>query len=296
MEWKGVMPAITTKFNEDLSVDFGFVAKHASWLVDNGCTGIVALGSLGEGACLDHDEKLRILETLLESVGGRVPVVATVSGLGTHQLIRLAKDAERIGCRGLMVLPAYAYKGSWREIKVHFSEVFGATGLSCMLYNNPIAYVVDVLPDQLAELADANANLHAVKESSADIRRVTAIRNMLGDRLAVFVGVDDLILEGVHAGACGWIAGLVNAFPNESVRLFNLCIAGEWEEAKRLYKWFLPLLRMDTVPEFIHLIKLVQQETGMGSELVRPPRQTLEGPIRQQALATLKEALAVAAG
>lgn len=292
MEWKGVMPAITTKFNSDLSVDYGFIAGHAKWLLDNGCTGIVALGSLGEGSCLDHDEKLSILETIVDAVGAKVPVVGTISGLATHQAVRLAQDAERIGCKGLMVLPAYAYRGNWSEIRNHFSTVFKSSRLSCMLYNNPIAYMVDVLPEQLAELAEDHSNLHAVKESSADIRRVTAIRNLVGNRLEVFIGVDDLIVEGIHMGASGWIAGLVNAFPKESVELFNLCQAGEWTKAERLYKWFLPLLRLDTVPEFIHMIKLVQQEVGMGSELVRPPRLPLTGATREHTLATVRRALA----
>ncbi len=291
MEWRGVIPAITTKFNDDLTIDHAFLAKHATWQVENGCTGIMALGSLGEGATLSYDEKLSILKTCVEAVGHRVPIVAGISALSTAESAQLARDAEAVGCGGLMVLPAYVYKGDWRETRAHFDAVFQATPLSCMLYNNPVAYVVDVLPEQLAELVERNANLHSVKESSTDVRRVTAIRHLIGDRIAIFVGVDDVILEGIRAGAVGWIAGLVNAFPKESVELFNLCMAGRYEEADPLYKWFLPLLRLDVVPKFVQLIKLAQQEVGMGSERVRPPRLELVGAEREAALATIRSAL-----
>lgn len=292
MEWVGVIPAITTQFNEDLSVDHDSIAKHVNWLVDNGCVGIMALGSLGEGATLLHSEKVAILETCVKVVGARVPVVAGISALSTAESIQLAKDAEKVGCSGLMVLPAYVYKGDWRETRAHFDAVFQATELSCMLYNNPIAYAVDVLPEQLAELAERNPNLHSVKESSADVRRVTAIRNLMGDRMAIFVGVDDLIVEAIQAGAVGWIAGLVNAFPKESVDLFNLCLEERFEEASALYKWFLPLLKLDVVPKFVQLIKLTQQEVGMGHERVRQPRMTLVGLEREQTLETIRRGLA----
>ncbi len=277
MNWTGVIPAITTTFNADMSVDYDFLAEHANWLIDSGCDGILALGSLGEGATLDGDEKTRILERLVESVGGRSPVVAGISALATHQAVALAKDAEKIGCAGLMVLPAYVYKGDWLETRAHFEAVFRATNLSCMLYNNPIAYSVDVLPEQVLELAQRNPTMHAVKESSSDVRRVTAIKNLLGDKIAIFMGVDDAIVEGVEAGAVGWIAGLVNAFPRESVELFNLATSGRHEEAAELYRWFLPLLRLDVVPKFVQLIKLAQEEVGMGSARVRPPRLELSG-------------------
>jgi 4-hydroxy-tetrahydrodipicolinate synthase len=283
---------MTTPFREDLTVDHDFLAHHASWMVDAGCRGIMALGSLGEGATLSHAEKIDILKVCVEAVGGRVPVVAGISALSTAEAELLAIEAERAGCRGLMVLPAYVYKGDWRETRTHFEGVFRATGLSCMLYNNPIAYGVDVLPEQVVELAERNANLHSIKESSADIRRVTEIRRLLADRLAIFVGVDDLIVEGIAAGATGWIAGLVNAFPKESVDLFNLALNGKHEEARKLYEWFLPLLRLDVVPQFVHLIKLAQQEVGMGSERVRPPRLELVGEAREAAVRTIREGIA----
>lgn len=291
-DWKGVIPAITTPFNADLSIDHGFLAKHASWMMDAGCVGMVAPGSLGEGGTLSHEEKIALWKTLVSAIGSRGPVIAAISSLSTADAVRQARDAQAAGCRGLMVLPPYVYRGDWREMKAHFAAVIAATPLSCMLYNNPIAYGTDVTPPQVAELAREHANLHAVKESSADVRRVTAIKSILGDRLALLVGVDDLIVEGVAAGATGWIAGLVNAFPHESVRIYDLAMKGEWAKAAELYAWFLPLLRMDVVPEFVHLIKLVQQEVGMGSERVRPPRLTLVGAKREEAIVAIKTAMA----
>jgi len=282
MQWQGVVPAITTPFRENLTVDHAFLAKHACWMTDAGCSGIVALGSLGEGATLHFDEKVQVLETCVEAVGKRVPVVAAVSALSTAEAVQLALAAEQLGCSGLMVLPPYVYSTDWREMKAHVAAVIRATRLSCMLYNNPIAYRTDFLPEQIAELASEHENLHAVKESSTDIRRVTAIRSLLGRRLALFVGVDDLIVEGIAAGAVGWIAGLVNALPSESVALFH---------GADLYDWFLPLLRLDTVPKFVQLIKLVQQEVGMGSERVRPPRLIMEGAEREAALRVIRSAL-----
>ena len=277
MQWRGVLPAITTPFKEDLSIDCEFLARHCNWLVDNGCGGVVALGSLGEGATLTIAEKQQVLETCVEAVGDRASVVAGISSLSTAEAVSVAKTAESAGCHGLMVLPPYVYLGDWREIKAHVSAIFAATGLSSMLYNNPIAYKVDFLPEHVHELLEEHPNLHAIKESSADVRRVTALRALAGDRLKIFCGVDDVIVEAVAAGAVGWIAGLVNAFPKESVELFALASSGQAQKAFDLYQWFLPLLRMDTVPKFVQLIKLAQEEVGMGSQRVRPPRLVLTG-------------------
>ncbi len=217
MNWKGVMPAITTCFNEDLHVDHAFVGAHCRWLLDNGCTGIVALGSLGEGATLSFDEKLDVLRTCVGAVSGRGPVVASISALTTSEAVALAKAAADIGCDGLMVLPPYVYQGDWREMKTHVAAVFPATPLSCMLYNNPIAYGTDFVPEQIRELAEEYANFEAVKESSTDARRVSAIRALVDRRLEISVGVDDAVLEAIGVGATGWIAGLANALPRESV-------------------------------------------------------------------------------
>ena len=291
MNWYGVMPAMTTPFTADMKVDHAFLARHAAWLLGNGCTGLVMLGSLGEGATLEHAEKLEILRTAV-SVAGDKPVVAAISALSTDAAVKLAKDAEAAGCSGLMVLPPYVYSSDWREMKAHIAAILQATKLSCMLYNNPIAYKTDFLPEQIAELAAEHANLAAVKESSADVRRISAIRALLGDRLAIFVGVDDALVEGATAGATGWIAGLVNAYPAESVKLFNLAIAGKTAEAFDLYKWFLPLLRMDTVPKFVQLIKWVQEQAGVGSARVRAPRLEIAGAELEEATAIFAAALA----
>jgi dihydrodipicolinate synthase/N-acetylneuraminate lyase len=291
MNWTGVMPAITTCFDENLDVDHEFMAKHCRWLLDNGCTGIVPLGSLGEGATLSFDEKLQVLRTCVKAASGRAPVVASISALSTSEATTLAKTAANAGCDALMVLPPYVYQGDWREMKTHVTAVFRATPLACMLYNNPVAYGTDFLPEQIQELAAENQNFESVKESSTDARRVAAIRALLSDRLEVFVGVDDAIMEGVGVGATGWIAGLANALPRESVDLFNYAMECERDKAFDIYRWFLPLLRMDTVPEFVQLIKLVQAEAGMGNPRVRPPRLQLAGEKLQQAQKTIREAL-----
>jgi 4-hydroxy-tetrahydrodipicolinate synthase len=282
---------MTTAFDTNLDVDHAFLAQHAAWLLGNGCTGLVMLGSLGEGATLEPSEKISILKTAVRVAAGKAPVVAAISSLSTHGAIRIAKDAEQAGCSALMVLPPYVYSSDWREMKRHVSAVMAATPLSSMLYNNPVAYKTDFLPSEITQLAAEHANFHAVKESSADVRRVTGIREVLGDRLQVFTGVDDVLVEGVAAGAKGWIAGPVNAYPAESVALFNLAKAGKRQEAFELYRWFLPLLRMDTVPKFVQLIKWVQEQVGVGSARVRPPRLEIVGQELEAARAICEKAL-----
>ncbi len=292
MNWRGVLPAITTPLHEDLSVDHESLGEHCRWMVQSGCRGIVALGSLGEGATLSAEEKVEVLRTCVKAVNGTAPVVAAISSLRTDHAAELARQAQSVGCSGTMVLPPYVYRGDWREMKAHVSAILKAATLPAMLYNNPIAYGTDFLPGQIAELAAEHKNLEAVKESSADARRVSGIRALMGDRLEICVGVDDEILEGIGVGATGWVAGLVNAFPAESVALFEAGVRGDRKRAEELYRWFLPLLRMDTVPKFVQLIKLVQQEVGRGSERVRPPRLQVAGAEREQALGILKVALA----
>ena len=277
MQWKGVMPAMTTAFDAQLNVDHAFVARHARWLQVNGCTGIVCLGSLGEAATLTFDEKISVVQTVVGAVSPQTPVVAAISALSTAEAVALAQSVQRAGAQGLMILPPYVYQGDWREMKAHVAAILSATGLPAMLYNNPVAYGTDFSPEQIDELAREFPNLAAVKESSTDVRRVTAIRALTGDRLAIFVGVDDAIVEGIEAGAVGWIAGLVNALPRESVDLFNLATEGRKQDAFALYRWFLPLLRMDTVPKFVQLIKQMQEEANVGSARVRPPRLQVEG-------------------
>ncbi len=290
--FQGVWPAITTPFNPDLTVDHGFFAEHCRWLVDHGCSGIVALGSLGEAATLSSTEKRQVLETAVSALGNRAPVAAGISALGTREAVELAKAAADAGCRGLMVLPPYVYSTDWREMRAHVAAILAATDLPCMLYNNPVAYRTDFVPEQIAQLAGEFSNLRAVKESSTDVRRVTAIRAILGDRLDILVGVDDAIVEGAAAGAKGWVAGLVNAFPAESVALHRFAVQGRAREAAELYRWFLPLLRLDTVPKFVQLIKLGQEKVDRGRALVRPPRLGLEGEELRQALHVIDRALA----
>jgi dihydrodipicolinate synthase/N-acetylneuraminate lyase len=291
-DWRGVFAAITTPLRADFTVDHDALARHVSWLIESGCRGIVPNGSLGESATLAFSEKVEILRTCCRAAAGRAPVVAGIAGLATGECVQLVREAERAGCDGIMALPAYVYVSDWRETRAHYSAVIGATGLSCMLYNNPIAYRTDVTAAQVTELAERHDNLHAMKESSGDVRRITAVREVLGDRIAVFAGLDDMILEAVPAGASGWIAGLVNALPEESVRVFELAVAGRWAEATALYHWFLPLLRMDTVPKFVQLIKLVQSEVNRGTTVVRPPRLQLEGDELRDALGVIRQQLA----
>jgi len=290
--WRGVIPAITTPFTADGAVDHAFLAKHANQLVDAGCTGIVPLGSLGEGATLSFDEKLAIVRTLVEALGDRAPVIPGIAALSTAEAVRLAQESERLGARGLMALPPYVYSTDWREMGAHMRAILGATGLPVLLYNNPVAYKTDFIPEQIAELAAEFPLLQAVKESSCDIRRFAAIRALLGDRLELLVGMDDAIVEGVAMGAVGWIAGVVNAFPQESVRLHELAREGGADAAMELYAWLLPLLRMDTVPKFVQLIKLMQERVDMGSERVRAPRLVVEGAERDAALQVIDQAIA----
>ena len=291
MNWTGVIPAITTCFDSNDRIDHAFVAQHCKWLIENGCTAIVPLGSLGEGSTLDYDEKLAIIETCVRAVGPSAPVAAAISSLRTSEAVQFAKDAARRGCEGLMILPPYVYRGDSREMKAHISAVLRATDLPGMLYNNPISYGTDFLPEDIAELAAEHPNLQSVKESSTDVRRVTAIRALLGERLDILVGVDDAIVEGIAAGAVGWIAGLVNAFPAESVALFRHASNGEMKQTSAIYNWFLPLLRMDTVPKFVQLIKLAQQEAGHGNARVRAPRLELEGAELKEAQTIIRHAL-----
>jgi dihydrodipicolinate synthase/N-acetylneuraminate lyase len=290
-DWAGIFPAITTPFQVDLSVDYQAFVAQAQWMVKSGCRGIVALGSLGEAPTLTREEKVEIVKNLRQSLDAKAPVIAGVAALSTAEAVSLAKAAEGAGADGLMVLPPQVYRSDWRETKAHLSAIFDATPLSCMLYNNPVAYGTDITPEQMVELRSHHQNFHAVKESSGDLRRITSIRYLAGSSLAIFVGMDDVVVESVAAGAIGWIAGLVNAFPEESVRLFQLAQSAPSKELDSLYAWFLPLLRLDTVPKFVQLIKLIQQECGGPSERVRPPRLELTGTERNEVIALTRESL-----
>src|ERR1700722_12755364 len=294
MNWKGVIPAVTTPFDSNGEINQNWMKKHLRWLIAAGSNGVVPLGSLGEGATLTFAEKRAVLSLSCEAVGTEGFVVAGVSALSTRDAVKLAQEAEKIGCHGLMVLPPYAYSSDWFEMKSHVRAVIESTALPCLLYNTPIAYKTDFLPAQIAELAHECPGQEAVKESSSDVRRIAALKELLEDRLSLLVGVDDLIVEGTDTGAVGWIAGLANAFPKESVELFRLASTQAAEETWQLYRWFLPLLRLDTIVKFVQAIKLVQEEVGAGFALTRPPRLALTEAERSQVQRILKKAVSEA--
>jgi 4-hydroxy-tetrahydrodipicolinate synthase len=291
IHYKGVLPAITTPFAGDGAVDTEVLAALCQRLIGAGCIGIVATGSLGESATLTFDEKVAIYEACVSAVP-EVPVIAGIAALSTAEAVALAEAARSAGCQGLMVLPPYVYSTDWREMKAHVGTVIGATQLSCLLYNNPVAYKTDFLPEHVLELAREFPNLEAIKESSGDVRRVTQLRHTLGTRLTLLVGLDDCIAEGIRAGAEGWIAGLVNAFPEESVALYDAAIARDDARADALYEWFLPLLRLDTVPKFVQHIKWVQSQVGNFPAAVRAPRRPLAGADLERTMAVLESARA----
>jgi len=291
VNWQGVIPAITTPFNPDLSIDHEFFAEHAHWMVEAGCVGIVPFGSLGEAATVSTAEKLGAIERLVAALGGVAPIIPAVASLSTRDAVQFTRDAEAAGASGFMVLPPYVYSSDWREMKAHVAAILKSAALPAMLYNNPLAYVTDFTPPQVAELAGEFPHLNAVKESSADVRRVAWLRSMLGDDFNILVGVDDVIVEAVLSGAGGWIAGLVNAFPAESVRLFDLARAGRTDEAFELYHWFLPLLRLDIGTKFVQKIKLTQELVGRGNARVRGPRMELAGEELKETVATIEAGL-----
>lgn len=288
--WTGVYPAVTTTLNDDESVDLDGTARHVDFLIESGVHGVIMVGSVGENMSLDAGEKRAVLERTVESVQGRVPVLSGVAESSTAAACRFAADAAAIGVDGLMVLPAMVYKTDEGETIRHFRKVASTTELPIMCYNNPASYGVDVTPETFAALADV-ANLTAIKESSENTRRFVDIANLCGDRYALFCGVDDLILESVVLGAKGWVAGLVNAFPQETLRLWELAINGRWDEARALYAWFAPLLHLDVAGKLVQHIKLAQSIVGVGPETVRAPRVKLEGDERARVTAIIRAAL-----
>jgi dihydrodipicolinate synthase/N-acetylneuraminate lyase len=288
--WKGVFPAVTTQFDAEGNLNLEATARHLEALIDSGVSGLVMLGSLGENTTLDPEEKRRVMKTALEVSHGRVPVLSGVAESSTAMACRYARDMETLGAHGLMVLPAMVYKSDSRETIAHFRAVARSSGLSILCYNNPIAYGVDITPEMFAELADEQT-LVAIKESSGNVRRITDLFNTVGDRYAIFCGVDDLIMESVLLGAQGWVAGLGLAFPKENQYLWDLLIAGRWDEARTLYRWFTPLLHLDVAVKVVQYIKLVIQECGFGAEYVRPPRLVLAGKEREDVLGIIRKGL-----
>lgn len=291
MHWQGVFPAVTTQFKADQSLDLAATARHIEVLIASGVDGLIMCGSLGENQTLTADEKRRVVETAVRAAEGRVPVLSGVAEMSTAAACDYARDCERLGADGLMVMPAMVYRADDREALNHFRRVAAATALPWMLYNNPIGYQVDITPPLLAELADLDT-LVAVKESSGNTRRITEIRLTLGDRFALFVGVDDLVLEAAVLGIDGWVAGAGIAVPRENQYFWKLTREGRWDEAREIYRWFSPLLKLDTHLKFVQYIKLAAQEAGLGAEWVREPRMPLVGEERERVLAIIRRGLA----
>ena len=290
VRWQGVFPAVTTQLRRDQSLDLEATARHIEVLLESGVSGLVMLGSLGENQQLLPDEKREVMAATLEAVRGRVPVLSGVIENSTSGAIAYARDMQKMRADGLMLLPAMVYKADARETVAHYRTVAAATSLPIICYNNPLAYTVDITPEMFAELADVK-NFVAIKESSGDVRRVTDLRNLTGDRFQLFCGVDDLVLESVLLGVTGWIAGMGLAFPKENQYFWELATAGDFEAARRIYAWFTPLLHLDTPIKFVQYIKLAIQEAGLGAEWVRAPRLPLVGEERERILGIIRRGL-----
>ncbi|MGE3804626.1 MAG: dihydrodipicolinate synthase family protein [Gemmataceae bacterium] len=287
--WRGVYPAAVTLFHADQSLDLKGTLAHLDFLIAGGAHGLILLGTVGENCSIEAGEKRELLKAAVAHVAGRVPVLTGVAEYTTALACRLAADAAKLGVNGLMVLPGMVYKSDPRETLAHFRGVARASGLPVMCYNNPPSYGVDITPEMFAELADEKT-IVAIKESSENIRRITDLVNLVGERYLLFCGVDDLVLEGLLLGAVGWVSGLVNAFPHESRRLWDLAEAGKWAEARAIYRWYTPLLHLDTHPKLVQYIKLAMAECGLGSETVRAPRLPVVGDERERIVAIIKKA------
>jgi 1-pyrroline-4-hydroxy-2-carboxylate deaminase len=291
VNWRGVFPAATTEFQPDQEVDLPGTLQHIDAMLAAGVHGMIMLGTVGENCSLDYREKLAILRSSVLRVGGRVPVLTGVAETSTALACRFAADAQKVGVNGLMVLPAMVYKSDPRETLTHFRAVAKATDLPIMVYNNPVSYSVDISPEMFVDLADEKKFV-AIKESSENVRRITDLKNLCGDRYTLFCGVDDLVLESLMLGAVGWVSGLVNAFPAENRLLWDLATEGRWEEALQVYRWYMPLLHLDTHVKLVQYIKLAAQECELGSEIVRAPRLPLAGEERERVQGLIRKAIA----
>jgi 4-hydroxy-tetrahydrodipicolinate synthase len=291
VDWAGVFPAATTQFAPDMSIDLPATQKVQDALVRDGVHGLIIMGTVGENNSLEPDEKRTVLKAAVELVARRLPVIAGVSEFDTRRAIALARDAEKLGADGLMVLPAMVYVPTEAELVAHFRAVAQATRLPIMLYNNPPAYRVSVSIDAMKQLADC-ANIVCLKESAPDTRRFTDLFNAIGDRYILFAGLDDVALEGLVLGARGWVSGLTNAFPQESIALYDAVKRGDLDTARAIYRWFMPLLHLDAEHDLVQSIKLAEQVMGRGSERVRPPRHQLTGARRAEGIALVEQAAA----
>lgn len=290
-KWEGIFPALTTKFKKDLSIDFSAMEKHIQFQLNAGVHGLVVMGSLGENMTLSQQEKLDVVKMTLGAAKGKVPVISCVAETSTAKACEYAEQAAKLGVDGFMVLPAIPYPSDRRETIAHYRTIARTTDRPIMIYNNPVAYKVDITPEMFAEMAD-EPRFVAIKESSDNIRRLTDIINLTGNRYQIFCGVDDLAMESLVLGANGWLAGLVCAFPRETVVLYELIKAGRIQEALPIYRWFMPLLHLDVSTKFVQNIKLVEELAGVGSELVRPPRLMLISDERAKVEQIVKTALA----
>ncbi|MBI1331934.1 MAG: dihydrodipicolinate synthase family protein [Armatimonadetes bacterium] len=290
--WSGVFPAVTTPFHKDLSIDYVALEKHLEALIDSGVTGLVMMGSLGENLALTWEEKFEILKATKRIANGRVQVLSGVAECSTAQAVAYTEKCAGLGIDGIMLMPAMVYKADHDEALAHYRTVAQSTDLPILIYNNPLSYHVDLTPPMLEMLCNESENFIAIKESAGDVRRVTDLINHLGDRLTIFAGVDDLALECAFLGAKGWVAGIGLAFPYENQKLWDLAMAGQWDEARELYRWYTPLLHLDVGLKFVQNIKLATQATGYCPEWVRLPRLPLTGSERQRVEAVIQEGLA----
>jgi 1-pyrroline-4-hydroxy-2-carboxylate deaminase len=291
IDWKGVFAAVCTQFHPDESLNVADTLKHIDTMLSAGVSGLVMLGTVGENYALSPDEKAELLQATVKHVKKKVPVLSGVAEYTTAMACKTAKMAASAGADGLMVLPAMVYNADVREAVYHFRTVAAATDLPVMIYNNPVSYRVDIKPETFGQLADIDT-IVCIKESSDNPRRLTDIINLHGDRFTLFAGVDDLALESLMLGATGWISGLVNAFPHENQLLWELARKGDWVKAREVYRWYMPLLHLDTLPKLVQYIKLCAQECGYGSELCRAPRLNLEGAEREWVLGLVRKAIA----
>ena len=289
--WQGVFPAVTTQLHQDQSLDLDASAHHCEALIDSGASGLIVCGSLGENQTLLPDEKRAVVKRAIEVAAGRLPIISGVAEMSTRAAINYMQDCEKLGISGFMIMPPMVYKTDPLETQHWFRTLAQATPLSWMLYNNPVGYHTDVTPEMFVQLADI-PNLHAIKESSANTRRITELHNLVGNRYQIFTGVDDLFLESAILGIDGWVCGSGIAFPKENQQLWDLAQAGRWDECRTLYRWSQPLMKLDTHIHFVQYIKLLCQETGLGKEWVREPRLPLSGPERDQVLSIIRTALA----
>ena len=290
LNWQGVFPALTTKFTADDKLDLPLFEKNLSAQLEAGVNGIILGGTLGESSVLSNEEKFDLLRFAVDKVAGKVPVIMNIAEGSTREAVKLANESEKCGGKGLMMLPPMRYKSDHRETVQYFKDVANSTSLPIMIYNNPVDYKIEVTLDMFAELVE-NKNIQAVKESTRDVSNVTRMINRFGDRLKILCGVDTIAMEELMLGAHGWVAGLVCAFPKETVAVYKLTKTNKIAEALEIYRWFLPLLELDIHPKLVQYIKLAEQEAGIGSEHVRRPRLTLVGEERERILRVIREGI-----